>query len=67
MQRGHVVELKMTLKEANRLEIMRRKERKEISLLKASEELGLCYRQTQRLWERYINKGAEGLLSKKRG
>ena len=47
-QRGHVMELKMTLKEANRLEIMRRKERKEISLLKASEELGLCYRQTQR-------------------
>ena len=61
------MELKMTLKEVDRLDIMRRHERKEISLLKASEEIGLSYKQTKRLWKRYKKQGPEGLLSKKRG
>jgi len=61
------MELRMTLKEADRLEIMRRHERKEITLLKASEEIGLSYKQTKRIWKKYQKKGAKGLLSKKRG
>ena len=61
------MELKMTLKEIDRLDIMRRCERKEISLFRASEELSLSYRQTRRLWKRYEKEGVEGLLSKKRG
>jgi hypothetical protein len=61
------MELKMTLKEVDRLDIIRRCERKEISLAKASEEMRLSYRQTRRLWKRYQKKGIEGLLSKKRG
>ena len=61
------MELKMTLKEIDRLDIMRRCERKEISLFRASEELSLSYRQTRRLWKRYEKEGVEGLLSKMRG
>jgi Helix-turn-helix domain len=61
------MELKMTIPEASRLEVMKRKERKEISLKKASEEIGLSYKQTKRIWKRYLSKGPAGLLSKKRG
>ena len=57
----------MTLKEVDRLDILRLHERKEISLLKASEELGLSYKQTKRLWKQYKKNGPEGLISKKRG
>ena len=46
------MEIRMTLKEADRLEMMRRKERKEITLAKVSEELGLCYKQVKRLRKR---------------
>jgi len=46
---------------------MRRHERKEISLLKASQEINLSYKQTKRIWKKYRKNGAEGLLSKKRG
>jgi hypothetical protein len=40
-------ELKMTLKEADRLSVMKRLESKEINLRRASEELGFSYRQTE--------------------
>ncbi len=43
----------MTLKEVSRQEILSRKKRKEISLIKASEEINLSYKQTKRLWKRY--------------
>lgn len=61
------MEPKMTLKEVDRLEIIRRYERKEISLIKASEEIGLSYKQTKRIWKAYQKKGPKGLISKKRG
>lgn len=59
-------ELKMTLKEADRLAVMKQVESKKISLKKASEELGLGYRQTRRAWKRYQKEGSFGLISKRR-
>jgi hypothetical protein len=61
------MELKMTLKEANRLTIMKLLESKKINLKKASEELGLSYRQQLRIWKNYQREGPKGLISKKRG
>lgn len=60
-------ELKMTLKEASRLGIMKQVESKKITLKKASEEIGLSYKQTKRAWKRYRLEGPEGLISKRRG
>lgn len=57
----------MSLRESVKLEIMNRIKRKEISLIKASEEVGLCYRQTLRLWSNYQENGPQGLISKRRG
>lgn len=61
------MEPKMTLKEADRLGVIKRKERKEITLKKASEELGLSLVQTKRIWKRYKLEGSLGLLSRRRG
>lgn len=61
------MELTMTLKEANRLTIMKRLESKEINLKTASSELGLSYKQTGRIRDRYKTNGAVGLISLKRG
>ena len=47
----------MTLKEADRLSVMKRLENKEINLTKATEELGFCYRQVLRVWKRYQKEG----------
>jgi hypothetical protein len=49
------MELKMTLKEADRY------------LKRASRELNLSYRQTLRIWHRYNKEGSKGLVSKKKG
>lgn len=57
----------MTLKEADRLAILRRVECKNIPLGKAAQELGMSYRQIKRIWKRYKQKGAEGLVSLRRG
>jgi len=59
--------LKMSLKEAERLGIMREIDRKKLTLAKASEELGLCLRQTKRVRKRYLEHGERGLISLKRG
>jgi hypothetical protein len=40
---------------------------KELTLLKASELIGLSYRQTKRLWREYKEQGLAGIISKKRG
>ncbi len=59
--------LKMTLKEAERLSVMRQVDKKNLTLRKASEELGLSLRQTKRIRRRYKEEGEEGLISLKRG
>ena len=59
--------LQMTVKEAERLGVMRQIDKKFLTLRKASEELGLSLRQTKRVRKRYREKGEIGLISLKRG
>lgn len=62
-----MTELKMTLKEADRLAVLRQVESKNLDLGRAAKELGMCYRQVKRLWKRYKQNGAQGLISLRRG
>lgn len=57
----------MTIKEANRLSIMRQVDKKMLSLRKAREELDLSLRQVLRIRKRYLLEGEMGLISKHRG
>lgn len=57
----------MSINEANRLSVMRQIDKKNLTLRKASEELGISLRQTKRLRKRYIADGELGLISKHRG
>lgn len=57
----------MSIKEANRLSIMRQMDKKILSIRKASEELGVTVRQAKRIRKRYLVEGVQGLLSKHRG
>ena len=57
----------MTIKEAERLSIMKQVALKKLKQREASESLGLSLRQTQRLLRSYREEGAQGLISKKRG
>jgi hypothetical protein len=59
--------LKMSIKEAERLGTMRQIDRKKLTLARASEEMGLCLRQTKRVRKRYLEQGERGLISLKRG
>lgn len=59
--------LKMSIKEAERLGIMRQIDKKKLTIAKASEELGLSLRQTKRVRKRYLKDGEAGLISLKRG
>lgn len=61
------MELKMTLKEADRLTAMKLVKNKKMNIAQASKELGLCYKQTCRIYKRYKIEGAVGLISRKRG
>lgn len=54
----------MSIKEANRLSIMRQIDKKILTLKKASEELGVSIRQAIRIRKRYLNEGEKGLISK---
>ena len=58
--------LKMSIKEAERLGIMRQIDKKKLTIAKASEELGLCLRQAKRVRKRYLDQGEIGLISLKR-
>lgn len=60
-------ELRMTLKELDRLSVIKRLENKELTLKSASEVLCLSKKQTCRLRHRYRREGPEGLISKRRG
>jgi transposase len=59
--------LEMSAKELNRLEVMQRLSRKQMSQKEAGEILKLSRRQIKRLLKAYREKGAEGLVSKHRG
>ena len=38
-----------------------------LTLVEAAEVLGLCYRQTKRVWRRYRDQGDQGLVHRLRG
>jgi len=57
----------MTLKEADRLAVVKRIERKELSIGDAARELGISPRQMKRVYRRYRERGAQGLLSLRKG
>jgi hypothetical protein len=57
----------MSVKEADRLGIMRQIDKKTLTLKKASEELYLSLRQIKRIRKRYLELGESGLISLKRG
>jgi hypothetical protein len=58
---------KMSIKEANRLSVMRQVDKKMLNMRKASEELGISLRQAKRIRKRYLREGEIGLISKHRG
>ena len=60
-------ELRMSLKEAERLSVMQQIDKKILTLKKASEEMDLSLRQTKRVRKRYLKQGKAGLISLKRG
>jgi transposase len=59
--------LEMSQKELQRLEVLSRVKRVEISLVKASALLHLSYRQTKRLFRRFCREGDRGLVHRLRG
>ena len=59
--------VQMSIKEADRLGIMRQIDKKNLTIKKASEEIGLSLRQTKRVRKRYVELGEPGLISLKRG
>ena len=59
--------VQMSIKEAERLGVMKRVDKKILTIRKASEELEISERQTKRIRKRYLKYGAKGLISLKRG
>jgi transposase len=57
----------MSLKEADRLGVMKQVDTKKLNLRRASEELGVSIRQVKRTRKRYLKDGAIGLISRHRG
>src|ERR1700733_1566117 len=57
----------MSIKEAERLSVMRQVDKKILTVEQVGKELGLSLRQTKRVRKRYLNQGDKGLISLKRG
>jgi transposase len=57
----------MSKKELSRLEVMQRLKDKRMTQKAAAAALGIGERQVKRLWKRYREKGAAGLVSRRRG
>jgi len=57
----------MSQKERVRLTVMQRVKVRELTLREASEVLGVCYRQTKRVWRRFSLEGDQGLVHRLRG
>jgi len=66
-KRGITLENMMSVKEAERLSIMRQIDSKILNMQRAGEALGVSLRQAKRIRKRYLSKGAEGLISRHRG
>lgn len=62
--KGHLL---MSVKERQRLLVMERAMRDEMTIGEASRSLGLSYRQVQRLMSRYRKEGHSGLVHRSRG
>lgn len=60
-------EIRMSRKERERLEVFGRVKRGELPLVKGAELLGLSYRQARRVYRRYRQDGARGLVHRSRG
>jgi hypothetical protein len=60
-------ELRMSIKESDRLGIMRQIDKKSLTLAQASEQLGVCLRQAKRIRKRYSMEGVLGLISRRIG
>ena len=59
--------ISMSRKERKRLEAFGRVKAGDLSLVTASELLGLSYRQAKRAWSRYQSQGDAGLVHRLRG
>jgi transposase len=59
--------LTMSTKELSRVEVMGRLQEKRMTQKEAAKILGVSERQVKRLWKRYREKGASGLVSRRRG
>ena len=57
----------MSIKEANRLSVMKQVAKKILKLRKASEEMSVSLRQAKRIRKRYLSDGEKGLISRHRG
>lgn len=57
----------MSLKERDRLDALRRIERKELTVVAAAELIGLSVRQMRRCWKRFSDEGDAGLVHRLRG
>jgi transposase len=57
----------MSKQEITRLEVMQRMKEKRLSQKDAAKMLGISTRQVKRLWKAYQKKGAQGLISQRRG
>jgi len=59
--------LTMSTKELSRVEVIGRLQEKRLTQKEAAKILGVSERQVKRLWKRYREKGASGLVSMRRG
>ena len=57
----------MSRKERDRLTIMAGVTEQELTLAAAGELMGVCYRQSKRIWRRYQAEGDAGLVHRLRG
>jgi len=57
----------MSGKERERLKIMAGVKEEELTLVAAAGLMGVCYRQSKRIWRRYQDAGAAGLVHRLRG
>jgi transposase len=57
----------MSDKEITRMQVMTQLEKKQLTQRMAAEQLKISVRQVKRIWRRYQEKGAEGLVNKSRG
>jgi len=57
----------MSQRERKRMTVMLEVKAAKLTLVEAAEVLGLCYRQTKRVWRRYRDEGDKGLVHQLRG